>query len=236
MPRRLLSRLVLWAMLGSAPGGAVAQALTGASYAEPTTRYDHGVLGDAVEWGALRLSRAGAPDLLIRLPQTRVFEDLAPRLVDLGALRAAMVVESDLQRGARLALYTADGLFAATPFIGQRNRWLAPVGAADLDGDGQVELAYVDRPHLAKRLRIWRVVPGAQELREVASAEDLTNHRIGWDHIAGGLRDCGDGPEVVLASGDWGRVIVARLRAGGITRDALGPYSEAAMAQALACR
>ena len=90
MPRRLLSRLVLWAMLGSAPGGAVAQALTGASYAEPTTRYDHGVLGDAVEWGALRLSRAGAPDLLIRLPQTRVFEDLAPRLVDLGALRVVL--------------------------------------------------------------------------------------------------------------------------------------------------
>ncbi|MCA0961337.1 VCBS repeat-containing protein [Salipiger bermudensis] len=236
MPRRLLSRLVLWAMLGTAPGAVMAQALTGAAYAEPTTRYDHGVLGDAVEWGALRLSREGAPDVLIRLPESRVFEDLAPRLVDLGAHRAAMVVESDLERGARLALYTAEGLFAATPFIGQPNRWLAPVGAADLDGDGQVELAYVDRPHLAKRLRIWRLVPGTQTLREVASAGDLTNHRIGWDHIEGGLRDCGDGPEMVLASGDWARVIVARLRGGEITRETLGPYDEAAMARALGCR
>lgn len=236
MPRRLMSRLVLWTLLGSAPGAVAAQALTGAAYSEPTTRYDHGVLGDAVEWGALRLSREGALDVLIRLPETRVFEDLAPRLVDLGARRAAMVVESDLERGARLALYTAEGLFAATPFIGQRNRWLAPVGAADLDGDGQAELAYVDRPHLAKRLRIWRVVPGTQTLREVASAGDLTNHRIGWDHIAGGLRDCGDGPEMVLASGDWARVIVARLRGGEITRETLGPYDEAAMARALDCR
>ncbi|MBY6004485.1 VCBS repeat-containing protein [Salipiger bermudensis] len=236
MPRRLLPCLALWVSLGVAAGGAQAQALTGATYVEPTTRYDHGVLGDAVEWGALRLSRDGAPDLLIRLPQTRVFEDLAPRLVDLGEHRAAMVVESDLERGARLALYTADGLLAATPFIGQRNRWLAPVGAADLDGDGQVELAYIDRPHLARQLRIWRVVPGAQALREVASAPDLTNHRIGWDSIAGGLRDCGAGPEMVLASGDWSRVIVARVRGGEITREALGPYSDAAMARALACR
>jgi hypothetical protein len=47
-------------------------------------------------------------------------------------------------------------LLAATPHIGSANRWLAPIGAADLDGDGRVEIAYVDRPHLARTLRIWR--------------------------------------------------------------------------------
>jgi hypothetical protein len=46
---------------------------------------------------------------------------------------------------------------ASTPWIGQRFRWLAPVAAADLDGDGAMELAYVDRPHLARTLRVWRI-------------------------------------------------------------------------------
>ena len=39
---------------------------------------------------------------------------------------------------------------------------LAPLGAADLDGDGKIELAYIDRPHLAKILRIWRFDDGAR--------------------------------------------------------------------------
>ena len=36
------------------------QEIVGARFTEPTTRYAHGVLGDAVEWGALRLDLAGA--------------------------------------------------------------------------------------------------------------------------------------------------------------------------------
>ena len=85
---------------------------------------------------------------------------------------------------------TAEGgdlrLVAATPNIGQRNRWLAPVAAADLDGDGATEIAYVDRPHLARRLRIWRFEGGS--LTEIAALPGLTNHRIGEAFITGGLR------------------------------------------------
>lgn len=192
-----------------------------------------------MEWGALRLTLQDGDatrDVLLRLDQTRVFEDTAPRVIDLGTGAAAMVVESDLSRGARLALYTAEGLLAATPFIGQRHRWLAPVGAADLDGDGLVELAYVDRPHLAKTLRIWRYLPATSELREIAEAPGLTNHRIGWQEIVGGLRDCGAGPEIILADADWTRVISARLEGGTIVRRNLGRYDGAAMTAALACR
>ncbi|APX21387.1 hypothetical protein GCM10011326_12640 [Salipiger profundus] len=220
-------------------GAEAAPRLIEAHYAEPTTRYDHGVLGDAVEWGALSLTLqdgAGTRDVLLRLDRTRVFEDTAPRLVDLGTVTAAMVVESDLSLGARLALYTAEGLLAATPFIGQRHRWLAPVGAADLDGDGLIELTYVDRPHLAKTLRIWRYQPASSDLREIAVASGLTNHRIGWQNIAGGLRDCGAGPEIVLADADWTQVISARLEGGAIVRRNLGRYDASAMTAALACR
>ncbi|MCA0939500.1 VCBS repeat-containing protein [Salipiger pacificus] len=216
-------------------GAARAETPPAASYAEPTTRYDHGVLGDAVEWGALRLEGPDGP-VFLRLPQTRVFEDIAPRVLPLpeGGW-AALVVESDLSKGARLALYTHDGLLAATDFIGQAHRWVAPLGGADLDGDGALELAYVDRPHLSKTLRVVRYRRGDPQLREVAAQPGLTNHRIGWDHIAGGLRDCGGGPEILLADGDFSRLIAARLVAGRLDLRDLGPWSQARSKAALRC-
>ncbi|TCK99414.1 VCBS repeat protein [Shimia isoporae] len=185
--------------------------ITSARYTEPTTRYAHGVLGDAIEYGALELKLRGGKKVTITLPQDRVFEDLEPRLFDVtgdGALEA-IVIESSQDGGARLAIYNEKGLVAATPHIGQRNRWLAPVGVADLDGDGLVELAYIDRPHLAKTLRVWRYESGA--LTQVASRKGLTNHRIGEDFISGGLRDCGDGTEMITADGSWGNVVATRF-------------------------
>lgn len=219
------------------PGpGALAQALDGARYAEPTARYDHAILGDALEWGALILRPSGAGDIVIRLPQTRVFEDTAPRIVDLGAGRqAALVVETDLRLGARIALYDGDGLVAAGPFIGQAHRWLAPLGAADLDGDGQLEIAYVDRPHLARILRVWRYVPGQIALSEVAQGAGLTNHRIGWDYIAGGLRDCGAGAEMITADSAWSSIVSSRVTGAGIKSRRLGRYDADRMTAAMAC-
>jgi len=192
-----------------------------ANYSEPTTRYDHGILGDAVEWGALiltfeRCAQCARTDIAtrtIRLPQTRVFEDLAPRLIKDEAGRVlVMVVESDLKLGARLALYDQAGLVDATPFIGLTHRWLAPVGAADLDGDGLVEIAYVEKPHLSKVLKVWRLRSG--KLRFVASLAGLTNHRIGEDFISGGLRDCGQSPEIITVNGNWSEVMATRLNKG----------------------
>ncbi|ANT60900.1 hypothetical protein AYJ57_11305 [Salipiger sp. CCB-MM3] len=228
---------MLWGLALSLPLGAAhaAERLT-AAYAEPTTRYDHGVLGDAVEWGALRLDGPQGT-ALIRLPQHRVFEDIAPRVIALpeGGW-AALVVESDLAKGARLALYTPKGLHAATPFIGQSHRWLAPLGGGDLDGDGALELAYVDRPHLVKTLRVVRYLPGDPVLREVAAQPGLSNHRIGWSFIAGGLRDCGAGPEMVLADGGFDRLVAARLQGGAIALHDLGAWSLDASELSLRCR
>lgn len=205
-------------------GAASAQQITAASYIDPTLRYDHGVLGDAVEWGALRLKMSDGTRIQISLPQTLVFEDTAPRLADLDGDGApeVIVVESSLDRGARLAVYGPAGRITATPHIGQRNRWLAPVGAADLDSDGRIEIAYVDRPHLAKTLRIWRYVDGT--LHHVADHPGLTNHKIGWDFIPGGLRECGGGPEIILSSADWSSVMAVRMMGGQITTRNLAPY------------
>lgn len=215
--------LIAGVFLALGPVAASAQIIA-ADYVQPTTRYDHGVLGDAVEWGGLRLRLADGREVTHSLPDALVFEDIAPRLADLDGDGApeVIVVESALTQGARLAIWGAAGRITATPHIGMRNRWLAPVGAADLDGDGQVEIAYVDRPHLARVLRVWRYEAG--RLTEVAAVEGFSNHRIGWDFIPGGILDCGQGPEMVLASGDWTRVLAARLGPGGITARDLGAY------------
>lgn len=192
-----------------------------AQYLEPTARYPHGVLGDQIEYGALRLRDAAQGDLLFRLPQTLVFEDIAPRVVDVtgDSTPEVIVVESHQRKGARLAIYDSTGRIAATPFIGTRFRWLAPIAAADLNGDGRVEIAYIDRPHLAKTLRIWQFRRGA--LHPVASHEGLTNHRIGEDFITSGLRTCEGKPELIVVDASWSRMIAVayhgRALHGGVS-------------------
>lgn len=196
-----------------------------ATYTDQTTRYSHAILGDALEWGALRLQLSDGSAIKLTLPESRVFEDLTPRLVDVDLDGDAEVIsiETSLTQGARLSIYDETGLVAATPYIGRTHRWLAPIGAADLDGDGLIEIAYIDRPHLAKTLLVWRVSNG--ELVEVAAKAGLTNHRIGWDIIPGGIRDCGDGPEMITASGAWTHIVTTRLNINGqLTSKELAPY------------
>ncbi|RMH45500.1 MAG: VCBS repeat-containing protein [Alphaproteobacteria bacterium] len=226
-------------------GGDDDVAIVAAGFGDPTTRYDHAILGDDIEWGALRLRTADGRRLLVRLPTSRVFEDTAPRLADVDGDGAAevIVVETDLSLGASLAVYDAGGLVARTPFIGRPHRWLAPVGAADLDGDGRVEIAYVDRPHLLRRLRVVRLAGG--RLHEIAAIDGVTNHRIGDRDISGGVRDCGTGPEMVLLDPGWRRILVARLRpaggegagtSAGIVLVDAGPNAPGRLAAVMACR
>nr|WP_217354900.1 VCBS repeat-containing protein [Ruegeria arenilitoris] len=212
-----------------------AETITTARYTDPTTRYPHGVLGDQIEWGSIELTFSDGKHRSFTLPDHLVFEDLAPRVIDVtgDGLPEVIAVESDARQGARLAIYGPQGRMAATPHIGTRFRWLAPVGAADLDGDGNIEIAYVDRPHLAKTLRIWRFSDG--RLTEIAALPGLTNHRIGEDFISGGLRTCNGQPELIVASSDWRRIIAVRYDGGWKTQD-IGPLkNRQALVSALNC-
>ncbi|SFL53283.1 FG-GAP repeat domain-containing protein [Shimia aestuarii] len=243
--RRALAVLILALAVPAVALAGSDREILSVRYDAPTTRYAHGVLGDAVEWGALVLKVDTCPacallkakTIRITLPDTRVFEDLEPRLVDLDndGRPEVVVVESDVRLGAALAVYDESGKIAQTPHIGRTNRWLAPLGAADLDGDGKVELAYIDRPHLAKTLRIWRFDGG--KLVHLADKPGLTNHKIGEDFISGGIRDCGTGPEIVTASGDWARVMVTTYRGGKVASRDAGPFKGSkSLSDAVACK
>lgn len=226
---------LIWALAlfaGPAMAGVIA-----AEFTEPTARYGHGILGDEIENGAMLLQyrnnsskfmkqdavlRRGS--VTIRLPQDHVFEDIAPRLIDIdgdGDLEV-MVVETDVAKGAQLAIYDETGKIAETPHIGRTHRWLAPIGAADLDGDGAVEIAYIDRPHLARLLKIWRYKAG--KLTLVAERGGLTNHQIGQDYISGGIRDCGTGPQMITTNADWSKIIASQLVDGQIHSVEIGRH------------
>ncbi len=232
------ARRALLALACAATGAGAQADILRADYAEPTTRYAHGVLGDAIEYGALilRTDQTDGPRLTMRLAQDRVFEDIAPRLIDVDGDgdREVIVVESQANTGAQLAIYDESGKIAATPHIGTRNRWLAPIGAADLDGDGHIEIAYIDRPHLAKTLRVWRFQDG--KLAAVGNLAGVTNHRIGEDYISGGIRICDDVPEMIVATANWTRLNAVQFDGRAFSVKEIGPYrGRASFTDALTC-
>ncbi len=218
------------------PLSTLAQDITSARYGGPTHAYDHGILGDKVEYTKLIL-RAGGRRVVIEAGEGYVFEDLAPRLADLNGdgRPEVIVVRTDMQRGASLAIYGVEGLITQTPPIGRRYRWLAPVGVGDFDGNGRVEIAYIETPHLGKVLKIYHFF--SQKLVLAASAQGLSNHRIGEDFISGGVRNCGQGDEIITADASWQRIMSTTIEGGTVRSRVVGTVAEAGgFARVMACR
>jgi hypothetical protein len=207
------------------------------SYAEPTNRYDHNIMGRIRGWGLLEVDlapcatcRSGVIKVTIDQPQSRVFEDFAPRLWDVtGDGRPEIVaVESDLTKGSRLAVWevTQDSggnslrRLATTAYLGSKHRWLAPIGAADFDRDGRIEIAYVERPHLDRVLRLVR--PEGNLLANVASLAGVTNHAIGQEQVESLVRTCGEGPEIIALSGDGQHVLAVTWGVDGLAARQIG--------------
>lgn len=162
-------------------------AIKAAFYGAPTDRYQHGIMGDAIEHGALIIQWADGASAQVVLPDDLVFEDRYPRLADLdgdGADEIATIIASNRQ-GAAVAVYElgADGLTAAatTRFIGRPYRWLNIAGIARFlpgaDFEDARQIAFVRTPHIGGTLVLATYQNGA--LREVASQHGFSNHAIG---------------------------------------------------------
>lgn len=152
-------------------------------YRKPTDRYGHAVLGDGIEAGGIALRLEGGYLETLELTTEAVFEDRAPRIVDIDGdeVDEILAVKSYTSAGAALAVIeTSDRglrMAAESEPIGQAFRWLNPVGVGDFDGDGRREIAAVITPHLGAVLKLyeWR----GDRLVEDHSADGFSNHAIG---------------------------------------------------------
>ena len=159
------------------------------------------------------------------MPIDHVFEDIEPRLADItgNGQKEVIVIETDMSAGAALAVYDKNSKIAETPHIGTRNRWLAPIGVADFNGDGDMDVAYVDRPHLAKTLRVWTYRDG--NLTEIASIKGVTNHSIGEPFITSSIRTCDGRPEMILNDARRTNIISVFFEDGKLAHKELGKYN-----------
>lgn len=185
MLRTLLRAAVLFALAGSAAGE---ETMTGARYITPVERYGHFALGRPHEYASVSASTSSGRTLMLTLPEHEVFEDLAPRLVKLaaGEPETILAVVSGRDSGARLVLIGLSGnglaIGAQSAAIGTPNRWLNPVGVADLDGDGRAEIAAVITPHIRGILKLYRRKGG--DLVEIAALDGFSNHVYGTTELS----------------------------------------------------
>ncbi|CAM3559479.1 hypothetical protein [Deinococcus frigens] len=142
-----------------------------------SARYDHGILGDAVEATEITVFERHGLTVLARLslPAPFVFEDLQARPVRLTDDKDSLaVVRSSPGRGAALALVAGAGsrlrVQAAGPDFGQTHRWLAPAV-----GFGQ--LWAVQTPHIGGRL--VQYTRSGEALEASAPVDGLSSHSIG---------------------------------------------------------
>jgi hypothetical protein len=160
-------------------------------FSDATQRYAHGILGDSIEASTLSVRTREDALLQFTVPNSTVFEDLEPRIHDLdGDQRDDIItIESDLELGASLAVFTVEEnrliRVASTPFIGQANRWLNPVGVGDFDGDDNQDIALIVTPHIGGVLHLYRYAQN--ELSRYAEFSGVSNHRIGSTELGLGV-------------------------------------------------
>lgn len=234
-------RVALIAAITCAATPAFSDRIIGAAYHGPTDRYPHGVLGDPIEYTKLQITLDDGVPLVFELDSKLVFEDISPRLIDLDGDHNPEIIttESHQNKGARVSVFKVVDRsiqrIATTPFIGTKFRWLGIIGSADLNGDGLIEIAYIDRPHLAKVLRVV-AFDGTQRLTEIAAQDGLSNHRIGDAYISGGVRDCTKGPEMITANANWTKIIATAFVDGQLRSQEIGDYKGRASIEAqLSC-
>lgn len=191
-------------------------------YERPTTRYDHGVLGDAIEAGSLVvLDNAGRRYEQV-LPEAFVFEDITPRIADLDGdgQNEVITIRTKLTAGAAIAVYQLQGgnliEKASTQPLGAPHRWLSIAGIGDFVGDGHREIAVVKTPHIGGMLEVLSLQAN-KLVRLYPPQPGYSTHFIGAHFVSlAAVSDVGgDGvSKLVLPNQRRDRIVVLDLRKG----------------------
>jgi hypothetical protein len=196
-----------------------ARDLARAWLAAPTRRYRHAVLGDNLEAAELRAQTRSGRILVATLPDDCVFEDLVPRLVDLDAdgRDEVVVVQSCQSTGAMITVWgEANGGLArraAGGAIGTAHRWLNPIGFGDFNGDGRLEIAIVQTPHIGGIVKIYRL-DGAT-LALVAERGHYSTHAPGSTELGlGQVFRLGRTDALLVPNQERDHLVVLALRDG----------------------
>jgi len=188
----------------------------------PNQRYDHAILGDNIEAGGLAVLMANKQRLETFADKNSVFEDRMARLVDLDGdgENEIVVVQTDIDLGAAISVYGVRNQeivkLAQSQSIGQSHRWLNPAVAADFNGDGIVELAWVETPHIGGILKIAQLTGSGikRKLETIAELSGFSNHTIGsrelmqavtFDWDKDGLND------IILPDANRRKIVVVSL-------------------------
>jgi hypothetical protein len=170
----------------------------------PTERYDHGVLGDAVEATVITLIET-QPNIrvatTIPVDAPAVIEGIAPIWVDItgDGLREIIVTVSDRVSGARLEVFDEAGqVVASGPAIGLGYRWRNQMVLLPGPDDAS-EIVDVLTPHINGVVEFYQMESDRLEI--VAQAPGYTSHVIGTRNLDIGLAgdfDADGRVEVVL--------------------------------------
>ena len=208
------------------PRGGVAEASGNgpvrAWYEKPTQRYDHGVLGDAIEGGSLVVFDDAGRKFELVLPEAFVFEDVMPRIADLDGdgQNEVVTIRTKLSAGAAVAVYQLrSGRLvekASTPPLGIPHRWLSIAGIGNFLGIGRREIAVVKTPHIGGVLEILSL-QGNKLVRLYEPQLGYSTHFIGARFVSLAVVGdvMGEGvSNLVLPNQRRDRIIVLDLRKG----------------------
>ena len=151
-------------------------------YTNPTDRYPHGVLGDAIEAGSVTLiNTLPAPAISKTIPfAPQVAEGIAPIWVDLDSdgVREIIVTLSDDTQGAQIVIYAENGaqIGASTP-IGRGFRWRHLLAAAPFAPNGEIELVDVVTPHIGGIVEFLTF--SGNDLETTTTINGYSSHTIG---------------------------------------------------------
>lgn len=176
-------------------------------YGQPTDRYGHGVLGDAIEGGSLVAEDAEGGILEFTLPESQVFEDITPRIHDLdfdGANEVVTIRASQTGGAAVVVFGIRDGALveiAASAENGQRNRWLNIAGILPEPDQDRSAIYFIRTPHINGRLNALVVGQNAIEDTDLRM-NDFSNHVIGSRVLDLSSFKVGNNPQLFIPSQD----------------------------------